>query len=637
MKKITLSAITILIAIFTYAQETDPQVGVNKTSFVPRWDGSALVSGAIQDNGSKIGLNRAPESTHRFSAFRQITTSGFTSAIYSAVKGENNISGSTTTNSVGYLGMNSPQNLYGVAVFPDLALTELGVLGVKENNTDPGAGLYGWNRGGASYNYAVVGRTIASGGINYGLLGSAVGSGTENTGIYGKAEGASKNYGVLGTASTAAGQTGYGVYGSCAGAGTNYAGFFNGKVNIIGGDEIVTISGVNPYIQMNSSGVAAGYLKAINSSLHLFTNAGGDVVFGTNGAKRMIITSTGRVLVNMVGAGTGQFNVAGTDEVINVNGTNPFIQMTNGTNNVGYVRANVTNMEIATNSGNVGNLVLRTNGGDRMTIGANGRVAINTIITPAQFNVQGTDETVNISGTNPYIQMTNGANNVGYVRANTTNLEIATNSGNAGNLVLRTNGADRMIVGSNGRVAINTIITPAQLNVYGTDETINIDGSNPYMQLNSGGVNIGYLRAKDANLVLATNSSNSGKIQLMTKNKSRLVVAADGRIAIGENAKFASGYLLSIQGKVIAEEMLVQLNGSWPDYVFEKEYKLMKLPELKNYIEQNNHLPDVPAARDMQSGIAVGNMNKILMQKVEELTLYILQLHEEIEKLKNKH
>ena len=114
-------------------------------------------------------------------------------------------------------------------------------------------------------------------------------------------------------------------------------------------------------------------------------------------------------------------------------------------------------------------------------------------------------------------------------------------------------------------------------------------------------------------------------------------IDGSGRISISDDGKIKDGYLLNVKGKIVAEEILVQLNSNWPDYVFNKNYKLMQFPELKKYISQNNHLPEVPSANEIKKGIAVGDMNKLLMQKVEELTLYVLQLNEEIEVLKAKN
>ncbi len=75
----------------------------------------------------------------------------------------------------------------------------------------------------------------------------------------------------------------------------------------------------------------------------------------------------------------------------------------------------------------------------------------------------------------------------------------------------------------------------------------------------------------------------------------------------------------------------------WPDYVFNQDYSLMSLNEVKSYIEINNHLPEVPSAEEAEmDGIDVGEMNKILLQKIEELTLYIIQQEERITQLENR-
>ncbi len=102
----------------------------------------------------------------------------------------------------------------------------------------------------------------------------------------------------------------------------------------------------------------------------------------------------------------------------------------------------------------------------------------------------------------------------------------------------------------------------------------------------------------------------------------------NGNMLIGGNsANIKTGYSLSVDGKIVAEEVLVQLSTSWPDYVFNKDYKLMPLKELEKSIRENNHLPNIPTAAEVEKeGITLGDMNKRLMEKVEELTLYIIDL-----------
>ncbi|PWL39165.1 hypothetical protein DKG77_13195, partial [Flagellimonas aquimarina] len=115
---------------------------------------------------------------------------------------------------------------------------------------------------------------------------------------------------------------------------------------------------------------------------------------------------------------------------------------------------------------------------------------------------------------------------------------------------------------------------------------------------------------------------------------------ADQNVGIGTTN--TQGYRLAVAGNVIAEGVKVELQGNWPDFVFLKDFDLMKLDEVKKYIEENGHLPNIPSAEKVrQEGIDLGGMNAKLLQKIEELTLYLLlqqsqidQLSKEVEQLK---
>lgn len=110
----------------------------------------------------------------------------------------------------------------------------------------------------------------------------------------------------------------------------------------------------------------------------------------------------------------------------------------------------------------------------------------------------------------------------------------------------------------------------------------------------------------------------------------------DGNVMIG-NGNPATGYALSVNGKIICTEAKVQVNGSWPDYVFQKNYQLMPLDELEKFIRSKNHLPGMPPATVIEkNGMELGDMVKRLMEKVEELTLYVIELRKENEKFKKK-
>lgn len=108
-----------------------------------------------------------------------------------------------------------------------------------------------------------------------------------------------------------------------------------------------------------------------------------------------------------------------------------------------------------------------------------------------------------------------------------------------------------------------------------------------------------------------------------------------GDVAIGD--LYATGYKLSVSGKIICTELRVNDVTSWPDYVFKKGYPLMPVDKLEDYVEKNGHLPNVPAADEIESsGLEVGEMQRLMMEKIEELSLYIIQQQKEIQELRDQ-
>ncbi len=92
--------------------------------------------------------------------------------------------------------------------------------------------------------------------------------------------------------------------------------------------------------------------------------------------------------------------------------------------------------------------------------------------------------------------------------------------------------------------------------------------------------------------------------------------------------------LLDVNGTIHAREVKVDLTG-WSDFVFHPSYQLKPLTEVEKFIKANGHLHDIPSAAEVeQNGVNVGEMQKKLLQKVEELTLYVIELKKENEQLK---
>ncbi|PQJ15313.1 hypothetical protein BST99_05795 [Aureicoccus marinus] len=113
-----------------------------------------------------------------------------------------------------------------------------------------------------------------------------------------------------------------------------------------------------------------------------------------------------------------------------------------------------------------------------------------------------------------------------------------------------------------------------------------------------------------------------------------MTIKENGNVGIGTTNP--GEWKLAVDGKIRAREIRVD-NDAWPDYVFTSDYELLTLDAVRAFIQQHGHLPHVPSAKEVESeGVALGEMNKILLEKVEEMTLYVLQLEERIQVLKEK-
>ncbi len=188
----------------------------------------------------------------------------------------------------------------------------------------------------------------------------------------------------------------------------------------------------------------------------------------------------------------------------------------------------------------------------------------------------------------------------------------------------------------------------------------NTSGSNnTYLGFSAGSNNIG-----SGNVFIGSNSgpaanqlgsalSNSLFIDNVT-NSTPLIwgdFAADqlklnGKVGVGAVTSFplvsgsvdVTNYRLFVTGGILTEEIRVALgngSGSWADYVFYEDYDLKPLSEVENFIIKNGHLPNVPSAAQVQAdGINVAEMARIQQEKIEELTLYLIQQNKEIELLK---
>jgi len=288
---------------------------------------------------------------------------------------------------------------------------------------------------------------------------------------------------------------------------------------------------------------------------------------------------------------------------------------------------------------NTANLSFQTNGTTRLTIlNSSGNVGIGTTTPSQKLEVNGIaqiDGTLGIGTTTTPSQrlevngntQIDGALGIGTTTTPSQKLEVNGNAQIDGTLT------------SNGTIQSNAsyglVITPP----LGLDAIINRNNAGNLILASNGGTsnirfNFGY-------------GGGSGGIQIYDGSTTRygnLAVNSLGHLNISSSGGFVGigtslpDAPLTVFGQIHATEVKVTTTVPGPDYVFEKEYRLMPLNEIKAYVEANKHLPEIPSAKEMdENGIQLGEMNLKLLQKIEELTLHLIDFKEDLDKVKKEN
>lgn len=143
---------------------------------------------------------------------------------------------------------------------------------------------------------------------------------------------------------------------------------------------------------------------------------------------------------------------------------------------------------------------------------------------------------------------------------------------------------------------------------------------------------------------LMIQSDNGSKIMLLDGNeidgltslylnhnsdKNIMLATGGGNVGIGTTSP---NNKLDVKGTIRAEEVIV--STGWSDFVFEKDYNLKSLEEVKSFIDKNGHLPEIPSADDVETnGVKIGEVESKLLMKIEELTLYLIEQNQRIKEL----
>jgi hypothetical protein len=188
------------------------------------------------------------------------------------------------------------------------------------------------------------------------------------------------------------------------------------------------------------------------------------------------------------------------------------------------------------------------------------------------------------------------------------------------------------------RVGIGTKYPKNRLHVRGrlgvvTIESVDRAQSPIWINLNDQGGNKGWIGyGGSAGIELDVWNSENGPIRMATNNKERLRIGSNGNVGIGTTTPIP-GYKLTVNGGIYALDLRIRPNlNNTADFVFEDDYDLMALDQVKSEIKKNKHLPGIPSAKQMvEEGVSVAEMQAKLLQKIEELTLYMIEQNEKIE------
>lgn len=397
----------------------------------------------------------------------------------------------------------------------------------------------------------------------------------------------------------------------------------------------VVVNDADPVIQFNNNGVNTGYLQTANNDIRVGTNVGnetGRFVIRNNGAERFVVSSDGNVGVGAA-VTSSKFQVDANSSAATytmaLNDQNSSLLFLNSNANRALIGMDGNNLNIGVTENNTGNLIFKSGAKDLLRIANEGSLIWGT--TASNLG--------KISTAYDHMDIYAGTNDGRMIR-----LFTAASSEPA--LIVKGNDGDikvtnRMLIADDeetteGRLQINALGDAIENTMVLKDEA-------PIVQFKNVSGDRGYIRVdENQDMIVATNIGNGGgEVALRTNNQNKLSINSGGYVLIADNTATTNRpnlYKLAVKGGVIAQAF-VELNiPNWPDYVFDDSHKLPSLQETEAYIKANKHLPNIPAAAEIEkNGLALGDMQKRMMEKIEELTLHLIEADKRIKKLEQSN
>jgi len=394
----------------------------------------------------------------------------------------------------------------------------------------------------------------------------------------------------------------------------------------------------------------------INSSERMRIDGGGNVGIGTTSPSQMLsvgsgspfnVTSAGAVTNagETVNNGVIQINSA-TYIPLSINSTYGQVGLQFGNNGSYFAgigsASNVTtaytgstsDLGLGTNGSATGNIIFATGSGysEGMRLLYNGNVGIGTTSPGALLHVSkdgggGDVELARFEGTNasdhPYITLGNPVTpyHARYIMYNksTDVMTIDRHGGSAATIALAVNSGGKVGIGTTSpayKLDVNGNMNVAQGITFGGENYKSTNTSGYFVAVNNGTNNGLYWDATNSILSLYVNSGSGG-----------ISINNSGYVGIGTTTPREA---LSVNGNIRSKQVKVEL-ANWPDYVFKSAYILPSLTKVKTYINKYHHLPDMPSEKEVaESGLNLGEVDKQLTKKVEELTLYLIEQNKQI-------
>lgn len=410
------------------------------------------------------------------------------------------------------------------------------------------------------------------------------------------------------------------------------------QINPISGEQPLIVrqfGTTTPALQVTDSGeVILGNEEGTSALLTINANSEDAFRVRTDGGTRFMVAQDGQV-------GVGTSTPAAKLQINPASGENPLIVRQFGTTTPALQVTDTGEVVVGdeqgisalftVNANGEDAFRVRTDGGTRFMVAQDGQVGVGTSTPSARFQVNSS------SGENPMEIRRFGTTTPALLVTDTGEVIVGDETGASAQLTVnapagddpfraRVNGITQAIINSDGEMGIGTGAPSARLHVSGVEN----NGSNATLRVTSGTQHMLF----DGNEI----DSISGSMFLNNNSDQDIIlVQSGGAVGIG-TSNIPADSLLAIDGKVRCEEVEVELSQDWPDYVFADDYPLIPLDELEKRIVAQKHLPGIPPASEIEAGgVKLGSMQAMTVEKIEELTLYVIQLNNRLNTLESEN